>query len=247
MLQLFHMVKLSIVIPSYRSAKVLENNLPYLLLFLQEQNYASEVIIVDDGSKDSGATERVAIQHKCSYLAYPENRGKGFAVRTGMAAAQGDICIFTDADIPFETSAIEAIIHAIQVKEFDVVIGDRGLQASNYFTKISSQRRLGSGFFTFIVGRFITTGISDTQCGLKGFRKNVAADLFGKSRINGFTFDVELVYISLKRNYDIKKIPVNLRSQDGNSVNIFKHGFKMVLDLFILKINHLRGYYNRNE
>ena len=247
MLQLFHMVKLSIVIPSYRSAKVLENNLPYLLLFLQEQNYASEVIIVDDGSKDSGATERVAIQHNCSYLAYPENRGKGFAVRTGMAAAQGDICIFTDADIPFETSAIEAIIHAIQVKEFDVVIGDRGLQASNYFTKISSQRRLGSGFFTFIVGRFITTGISDTQCGLKGFRKNVAADLFGKSRINGFTFDVELVYISLKRNYDIKKIPVNLRSQDGNSVNIFKHGFKMVLDLFILKINHLRGYYNRNE
>lgn len=241
------MVKLSIVIPSYRSAKVLENNLPYLLLFLQEQNYASEVIIVDDGSKDSGATERVAIQHNCSYLAYPENRGKGFAVRTGMAVAQGDICIFTDADIPFETSAIEAIIHAIQVKEFDVVIGDRGLQASNYFTKISSQRRLGSGFFTFIVGRFITTGISDTQCGLKGFRKNVAADLFGKSRINGFTFDVELVYISLKRNYDIKKIPVNLRSQDGNSVNIFKHGFKMVLDLFILKINHLRGYYNRNE
>ncbi len=247
MLQLYHMVKLSIVIPSYRSAKVLENNLPYLLLFLQEQNYASEVIIVDDGSKDSGATERVAIQHNCSYLAYPENRGKGFAVRTGMAAAQGDICIFTDADIPFETSAIEAIIHAIRVKEFDVVIGDRGLQASNYFTKISSQRRLGSGFFTFIVGRFITTGISDTQCGLKGFRKNVAADLFGKSRINGFTFDVELVYISLKRNYDIKKIPVNLRSQDGNSVNIFKHGFKMVLDLFILKINHLRGYYNRNE
>jgi dolichyl-phosphate beta-glucosyltransferase len=241
------MVKVSIVIPSYRSAKVLENNLPYLLLFLQEQNFASEVIIVDDGSKDSGETERVAIHHKCSYLTYPENRGKGFAVRTGMAAAQGEICIFTDADIPFETSAIEAIIHYIQVKEFDVVIGDRGLQASNYFSKISNQRRFGSGFFTFIVGRFVTTGISDTQCGLKGFRKNVAIDLFGKSRIHGFTFDVELVYISLKRNYDIKKIPVNLRSQEGNSVNIFKHGFKMVLDLFILKINHLRGYYNGNE
>ena len=241
------MVKVSIVIPSYRSAKVLENNLPYLLLFLQEQNFDSEVIIVDDGSKDSGETERVALQHKCSYLTYPENRGKGFAVRTGMAAAQGDICIFTDADIPFETSAIEAIIHYIQVKEFDVVIGDRGLHASNYFSKISNQRRFGSGFFTFIVGRFVTTGISDTQCGLKGFRKNVAADLFGKSRIQGFTFDVELVYISLKRNYDIKKIPVNLRSQEGNSVNIFKHGFKMVLDLFILKINHLRGYYNGNE
>ena len=127
------------------------------------------------------------------------------------------------------------------------MIGDRGLKESNYFNKISSKRRFGSGFFTFIVGRFITTGISDTQCGLKGFKREIAKDLFSVSRIKGFTFDVELMYISLKRNYDIKKIPVSLRSQEGNSVNVLKHGFKMVVDLFVIKLNHLRGFYNKHE
>jgi dolichyl-phosphate beta-glucosyltransferase len=117
------------------------------------------------------------------------------------------------------------------------------LDESNYFNEISAKRRFGSGFFTFIVGRFITTGISDTQCGLKGFRAAVADDLFRASRINGFTFDVELMYISLKRNYDIKKIPVSLRSQDGSSVSVLRHGFGMVLDLLRIKRNHMLGKY----
>ena len=168
-------------------------------------------------------------------------------MRFGMQEATGDVCIFTDSDIPFETDAIEKIIYYLTFKEYDIVIGDRGLAESHYFDKISNQRRFGSGFFTFIVGRFITTGISDTQCGLKGFKKSVAKDLFSVSRINGFTFDVELVYVSLKRNYDIKKIPVSLRSQEGNSVNVFKHGFKMVLDLFVIKLNHLKGYYKKPQ
>lgn len=238
---------ISIIIPSYRSAKALENNLPYLLEFIREKGLDAEVLIVDDGSMDEGETQRITESNNCRSLSYKKNRGKGSAVRFGMQYAQGDICIFTDADIPFETEAIESIIHYIDFKEYDIVIGDRGLAESNYFNKISSKRRFGSGFFTFIVGRFITTGISDTQCGLKGFRKEIAEDLFSKSRINGFTFDVELMYISLKRNYDIKKIPVSLRSQEGNSVNVLKHGFKMVLDLLVIKLNHLRGYYKKHE
>jgi len=241
------MTKISIVIPSYRSSKVLEKNLPYLKNFILEKNIESEIIIVDDGSNDNEETKKVALKNDCMFLSYPDNKGKGAAVRFGMQHANGDICIFTDADIPFEASAIETIIHYLTFKEYDLAIGDRGLEESNYFNKISNQRRFGSGFFTFIVGRFITTGISDTQCGLKGFRKEVAEDLFGVSRINSFAFDVELVYISMKRNYDIKKIPVTLRSQDGNSVNVLRHGFKMVLDLFVIKLNQLRGYYNRQD
>ena len=95
------------------------------------------------------------------------------------------------------------------------------------------------------MGRFITTGITDTQCGLKGFRKEVAQDIFGVSLINSFTFDVELIYIALKRNYDIKKVPVTLRSQDGNSVNVFKHAIGMALDLLKIKLNHVRGLYKK--
>lgn len=237
------MVKISIIIPSYRSSKTLENNLPYLMDFIREKELNAEVLIVDDGSKDEGETKLIAEKNRCTILSYTKNKGKGGAVRFGMQHAKGDICIFTDADIPFETTAIESIIHYINFKEYDIVIGDRGLAESDYFKKISSKRRFGSGFFTFIVGRFITTGVFDTQCGLKGFRKNIADDLFGVSRIDSFTFDVELIYISLKRNYDIKKIPVSLRSQEGNSVSVFRHGFKMVFDLFQIKLNHLRKFY----
>jgi dolichyl-phosphate beta-glucosyltransferase len=211
--------------------------------FLKGKISDFEVIIVDDGSKDDGATAAVAAENGCRFLSYPNNLGKGGAVRFGMQHAVKEIRLYTDADIPFDTEAIEKMVHYLTEKEYDVVIGDRGLQDSNYFNEISAKRRFGSGFFTFIVGRFITTGISDTQCGLKGFRANVADDLFRVSRINGFTFDVELMYISLKRNYDIKKIPVSLRSQDGSSVNVLRHGFGMVLDLFRIKRNHMLGKY----
>lgn len=241
------MALISIIIPSYRSARALENNLPFLISFLNGKEWHYEVIIVDDGSLDNGETQRIAELNNCLSLSYKDNKGKGAAVRYGMQHSKGDICIYTDADIPFEPEVIESIIHYIEFKEFDIVIGDRALPESNYFNKISTKRRFGSGFFTFIVGRFITTGISDTQCGLKGFKKNVAEDLFSVSRVNGFTFDVELMYISLKRNYDIKKIPVNLRSQEGNSVSVLKHGFKMVIDLFAIKLNHMRGYYKKHE
>ena len=202
-----------------------------------------EVIVVDDGSNDNGATESVAKENGCRFLSYPKNLGKGGAVRFGMHHATKEIRLYTDADIPFETAAIDKIMHYLSEKEYDVVIGDRGLEESNYFNEISVNRRFGSGFFTFIVGRFITTGISDTQCGLKGFRAAVADDLFRASRVNGFTFDVELMYISLKRNYDIKKIPVSLRSQDGSSVSVLRHGFGMVMDLLRIKRNHMLGKY----
>lgn len=217
--------------------------MPYLIQYLSDKQIDHEVIVVDDGSNDNGETESVAKENGCRFLSYPKNLGKGGAVRFGMHHATKEIRIYTDADIPFETAAIDKIMHYLSEKEYDIVIGDRGLEESNYFGEISAKRRFGSGFFTFIVGRFITTGISDTQCGLKGFRAAVADDLFRASRVNGFTFDVELMYISLKRNYDIKKIPVTLRSQDGSSVSVLRHGFGMVMDLLRIKRNHMLGKY----
>lgn len=236
---------LSIIIPAYRSSEVLEKNLPYLMNWVKGNGKVTEVIIVDDGSGDNGGTKRVADLNGAIYLGYDVNRGKGGAVRFGMQHAKGSICVFTDSDIPFDTKGIELILHYLEELEYHLAIGDRGLAESDYFGRISGKRRFGSGFFTFLVGRFVTTGFSDTQCGLKGFKREVAKDLFSVSRINGFAFDVELVYIALKRNYDIKKIPVILRSLDGNSVSVLRHGWKMVFDLFRIKINHMKGYYNK--
>ncbi len=237
----------SIIIPSYKGSETLNNQLPYLIDYLNNSNFESEIIVVDDGSKDDGATKNVVEKFKAIYLENPINMGKGAAVRNGMLNSKGDIKIFTDADIPFESMSYDLIIKSILTQDFDVVIGDRTLDESLYFTEISSKRKMGSNFYTFFVGRIITTGIFDTQCGLKGFKKSVADDLFGVSKINSFAFDVELIYLALKRNYSIRKIPVKLRSQEGNSVSLLRHAPGMLLDLFKIKINHVKGLYRKNE
>ncbi|MFN5032852.1 MAG: glycosyltransferase [Flavobacteriia bacterium] len=240
------MPNVSIIIPAYRSSSALRNNLPYLMSFIKEKNLDAEVLIVDDGSADDGATEQVAKSNSCTYLSYPINLGKGGAVRYGMQHASGDFCIFTDVDIPFEKDAFERFLYYLDFKEFDVVIGDRTLPGSSYFAEVSGLRKFGSNIFSFIVGRFVAGGHFDTQCGMKGFRGEVARDLFSVGRIKGFAFDVELLYISLKRNYDIKRLPVVLRCQEGSTVSVVRHGLGMVMDLFRIKWNHVNGRYKKH-
>lgn len=236
---------LSVVIPSYNSAVVLKNNIPYLRSFLGKKNFDYEIIIVDDGSADN--TELVAAELECIYLKNETNMGKGAALKKGMLHAKGAFRIFTDADIPFEAEAFDKFLFYLNEKEFALAIGDRTLKESSYHREIPGLRKMASNWFSFLVGRFVAGGMFDTQCGLKGFRADIAQDLFGVSRIKGFTIDVEILYIALKRNYDIKRLPVILRSQEGTSVKILKHSITMMIDLFRIKINHvLKRYAKRN-
>ena len=241
-------MKLSIVLPSYKDAELLRSQLPAFIAWLNAKIGSYELIIVDDGSDDAGATENIAKENKVIFIRQEKNSGKGAAVRKGMLAAKGEYRIFTDADIPFEFEAIENFLHYIKDKEFDIAIGDRRLPESNYFSKIKGARKVGSNIFTFFVGRFITTGFSDTQCGIKGFKGKVADDLFSVARLNGFAFDVEILYIALKRNYDIKRLPVHFRSNhDDSSVSLMRHAPGMLMDLFRIKWNHLIGKYNSKK
>jgi dolichyl-phosphate beta-glucosyltransferase len=236
---------LSIIIPSYKGVHILKKNLPGLQTYLADKKIVYEIIVVDDGSEDNGATGTAVEALGCTFIENPKNMGKGASVRNGINKAKGDFIIFTDVDIPFEYDAIPTFLYYLDFKEFDVVVGDRTLEESNYFTEIPKSRKLGSAVFSFFVGRFVTTGIYDTQCGIKGFRAKVAKDIFSKANIDGFTFDVELLYIALKRNYDIKRLPVKLRSQEESSVSLLKHAVPMVYDLFRIKYNHLKGAYKR--
>lgn len=236
---------LSIILPSYKGNDILSRNLPLLIEYLAGKNIEHEIIVVDDGSDDNDATKKVAEQYGAIYLENGKNMGKGAAVRKGMLYAKGQFRIFTDADIPFEFEAFERFLYYLDFKEFDMVIGDRTLPGSAYFNEISKTRKLSSNFFTFLVGRFVTTGMFDTQCGMKGFRADVAEDLFSVNRVNGFAFDVELLYIALKRNYDIKRLPVKLRTNEPSTINLAKEGITMVADILTLKLNHLRGRYDK--
>lgn len=238
-------IYLSIIIPAYKSADILRKNIPVLLTYLKDKSYSYEVIIVDDGSNDGGKTEIAAKDLGCRFLKNAVNMGKGAALRNGMLNAYGKFRIFTDADIPYKTDVIDKFLHYLDFKEFHMVVGDRTLIDSSYFGEITFMRSLGSRIFSTMVGKFVTTGVYDTQCGIKGFRDEVAEDLFSTSRLKGFTIDVELFYIAFKRNYDVKRLPVLLQSQDGKSVNVFQHGIIMLFDLPFIVLNYYKGKYKK--
>lgn len=234
---------LSIVLPSYNCSDILRKQLPPFTDYLRSLSDNFEIIIVDDGSADHEQTAAVAAEMGCTFLRNEKNMGKGAAVRKGMLAAKGEYRIFTDADIPFEYEAIERIWSYLARRNFDLAIGDRTLNDSTYFTEISAKRVMGSNLFSFVVGRFITTGLFDTQCGLKGFSARAAEDIFSHCRINSFAFDVEVLYIALKRNYDLKRLPVQLRSVEGKSVNLLKHAPRMLYDLWRIRWSDHKGLY----
>ena len=214
---------------------------------MQTQQYTFEIIIADDGSEDQGMTKEIAQNFNCIYTYTKKNFGKGSSIRQGMQIAQGKYRIFTDADIPYDLRAIEKIMHHLSVQEYDLVIGDRTLPDSKYYTEISKLRKTASKIYSFVVGRFIAGGMFDTQCGIKGFNEKSATNIFGLTRINGFACDVEILYIALKKNYDIKKIPVQLRSQDGKTVHIAKHTPGMLIDLFKIISNFYRKKYKEKN
>jgi dolichyl-phosphate beta-glucosyltransferase len=236
-------IYLSVVVPSYNSARILERNLPILLAYLKQQDYSWEVIVIEDGSNDLGETENVCRKLGCRFLNTEKNMGKGAAIRTGMKKALGSFRIFTDADIPYKPDTIGIMLRYLDLKEFQIVIGDRTLEGSSYQCENSGLRKLPSVIFTQIVGIFFTPNLFDTQCGLKGFRGDIADFLFSHARLNGFAFDVELLYIALKYNFEIRRIPVRLNNHEKSTVRIIRHSVTMFFDLFKIKFNQMQGYY----
>ncbi len=228
----------SIVIPSYQGAEILEKQLPPFIAYMEIHHPAFEILVVDDGSQDAFRTARLCHQNKCSYLNFDKNQGKGAAVQKGVLEAKGDFILFTDVDIPFQYENITSFIQSLQSENYELVVGDRSLPASNYFKKISFLRKLGSDFFSFLVSRVFTDGLNDTQCGLKGFKRDIARELFSQSIIKGFAFDVEVLYLASRQGYKRKRLPVQLRCNESSSVKVLYHGAGMLIDLFIILIHH---------
>lgn len=237
------MPQLSLILPAYNAASLLEKHLPALLTHLASLPLQCEVLVVDDGSNDAGATRLIAEKFKVEYIALPANAGKGAAVRAGMLAATGDVRLFTDADIPYALSSLAQFYEQIAHHGFDIAIGDRTLPESDYFKDIPLHRQLGSRVFSLIAGQFFLGSKFDTQCGIKAFRADVAEDLFTVSRINRFALDVELLYIALLRSYRIKKLPVQLRIWEEAGLNVLKDGFAMLRDILSILYNRARGRY----
>jgi glycosyltransferase involved in cell wall biosynthesis len=210
---------------------------------LDESGLSWEVLVVDDGGNDFRADEW-RDNARVRLLRHGKNRGKGAAVRTGMLEAKGQARVFTDVDLPFGMDLLPVMSAFLRDGGFHVVIGDRSLPGSSYHHATSWSRRIASALFTEFVGRIVTGGFFDTQCGLKAVRGDVADALFPLLRVDRFAFDVELLYVALKHRLDIKRIPVQLLHNETSSVRLMRDAARGLLDVTRIKALQLRGAYD---
>jgi dolichyl-phosphate beta-glucosyltransferase len=233
-------VHLSVVIPAFNEEKRLPQTLAAVMVFLKRQPYTSEIIVSDDGSQDR--TVQIAGEFLRDFphqiLVTPQNRGKGHAVRRGMLAATGDYVLFTDADLSTPIEEAERFLEHLE-KDQDVVIGSRALPGSQVEIRQNFLRETMGKVFNFLAQAWTFKGVHDSQCGFKGFRREAAQKLFRLQKLDGFSFDVEIVYLAQKSGLRLLELPVIWRNSTQSRVRIFRDPLKMFWD--ILRIRRLHS------
>jgi len=231
---------LSVIIPAYNEAQRLPPHLAGVLAYLRAHYPAFELIVVDDGSRDETAAAvqaALAGEPRARLLAYRPNRGKGYAIRSGVLASHGAAVVFLDADM---STPIEEIPAALtRLEQADVVVGSRDLPSSAIRTQQPLYRRLASELFKWV--RFLMVGlwsISDTQCGFKAFRGPVARQLFALAHVDRFMFDVEILYLAERAGLRIVEIPVRWTDAAGSKVRFWEGLVNMVRDLWRIRRLH---------
>jgi dolichyl-phosphate beta-glucosyltransferase len=205
-----------------------------------------EVIVVDDGSADetTAVVQGIAAgDARLRVIRLPENHGKGYAVRTGVANALGQRVLFADADgaTPFaELARLEAALDA----GADVAIGSRAVAEQGVTVATHPGRRAAGRIFHQLVRAAGVRGIADTQCGFKLFTARAASDLFPRLRLTGYAFDVELMLAAQRRTMRVAEVPVNWTHQAGSKVHVVRDGLRMARDVVRIRSYALGGGYS---
>ena len=227
------MSRWSVIIPAYNEAARLPRYLKDVLAYFEARDEAYEVIVVDDGSED-GTADRVrevaAGRPGVIVHALDRNRGKGHAVRAGMARAVGELRLMADADgaTPIaEVARLEAAVTA----GADLAVGSRVLEDPAVIREVRAHRKLSGHVFNFLLRRLGAAPVLDTQCGFKLFRGAVAAALFPQLTTDGFGFDVELLMLAKRRGFRVAEVAVNWADQPGSKVRVLREGPRMLYEV----------------
>lgn len=236
-------MSVSVIIPAYNEAVRLPATLAETANYFAARGEDFELLVVNDGSTDETAAvvskfaaSRAEVSVQC--LSYGGNRGKGYAVRYGMLRAGGDLRLFCDADLATPAEEYEVVLAAMQAQNTPIGIGSRPLRASNLLVHQPWYReQLGRGF-NAAVQILAVPGIKDTQCGFKIFTAETAKAVFSKSRIDGFAFDSEALFIARRLGYGIAEVPISWSHKDGSKVSMVRDGLQMLGDLSRIRWMH---------
>jgi dolichyl-phosphate beta-glucosyltransferase len=237
---------LSVIIPAHNEENRLPDTLEQVLRFLAGQAFTSEVIIVENGSVDRTfeVAQEFARQHK-SFRVVQSERGKGAAVKRGMLEAQGEYRFMCDADLSMPVEEIVKFIPPA-LKGLDIAIASREAKGAVRYNE-PAYRHLGGRGINFIIQTLILPGLNDTQCGFKCFRADVAKDVFSRQTLQGWSFDIELLYLARKRGYRIEEVPIHWYHHPETKVSAVRDAVQMIKDIFHIHANARRGMYNETR
>jgi len=241
-------VDLSIVVPAYNEEHRILPTLHQLHAFLSQQPLRYEIIVVDDGSKDGtvAVVERAARESipNLVVLRQTPNRGKGAAVRAGMLEARGQIRVMSDADGSMPADQLPRLLAPIIACTAEISIGSRYAPGAQADTKQPFYRVLWSRLANKIIQRSLVPGVRDTQCGFKAFTAETARDLFGRARIDGWAFDLEVLALARRSGYGIAEVGVAWKDDRRSRVNPVKDMWKVIKEAITIRRNLRRGVYS---
>lgn len=232
---------ISIVIPAFNEAERIGQTIEKICDYFSKKAQLFEIIVINDGSRDSTPNIVLDLSKKGKSIALLENstnKGKGASVRKGIFHAVHDLILLTDADLSTPIEEFEKLVPWIQ-RGYDIVLGSRWLKESEIIIRQPWHRRTMGKVFNLLVSILIVSDFSDTQCGFKLFRSEAATRIFSVSKIDGFAFDVEVLFVAKKMGYKIKEVPVRWIDSPRSRVNALRDPFRMFLDLLRIRFFEL--------
>ena len=236
---------LTLVIPAYNEEERLPVTLPQVADFVHQQSYTTEVIVVNNNSKDRtrAIADEFAAEMPFMRVIDEPTQGKGAAVRTGVLASRGEYIFLADADFSMPVGEVNKFLPP-NLGEYDVAIGSREAKGAVRYEE-PEYRHLMGRVFNFIVRIIAVPGFQDTQAGFKCFRRKAALDVFPDQTIDGWAFDVEVLFIALKRGHKVVEVPIDWYYMANSRINPVKDSIDMALQVLKIRWNGIRGLYNR--
>jgi putative flippase GtrA len=225
-------VRASVVIPAYREVDRIASTVGAVRAALISLG-GVEIVVVDDGSSD-GTADAARDAGADQVIVLPSNRGKGAAVRAGVGAARGRTVVFTDADLAYTPDQIVGLVEAVEAG-WDVVVGSRKHDATTTLVRARRLREIGGRVINWLSHAVLLGHYRDTQCGLKAFRSDAAQQIFALSRVDGFSFDIEVFAIVERTGLAVTEVPVTVANTARSTVSVTGDALRLVRDLFRIR------------